>query len=66
MQNIVLQCDRVCLKEADATLTKVKTDAKVDRVAADAEVGVAMKEPDARRQGAADQRDADYKVAAEK
>jgi hypothetical protein len=56
----------VCVKEADATLTKVKADAKVDRVAADTKDDVAMKDADARRQAAADKRDADYKVAAEK
>ena len=56
----------VCVKEADATLTKVKADAKVDRVAADTKDDVAMKEADARRQAATDKRDADYKVAAEK
>src|SRR5213596_2121886 len=56
----------VCVKEADATLTKVKADAKVDRVAADTKDDVAMKEADARKQAAADKRDADYKVAAEK
>lgn len=56
----------VCVKEADATLTKVKADAKVDRVAADTREDVAMKETEARRQAAADKRDADYKVAAEK
>ncbi len=55
-----------CVKEADATLTKVKADSKVDRVAADTKDDVAMKEADARRQAAADKRDADYKVAAEK
>ena len=56
----------VCVKEADATLTKVKADAKVDRVTADTKEDAAMKETDARRQAAADKRDADYKVAAEK
>ena len=56
----------VCVKEADATLMKVKADAKVDRVAADTKDDVAMKEADARKQAAADKRDADYKVAAEK
>ena len=56
----------VCVKEADATLTKVKADAKVDRVAADTKDDVAMKEADARRQAATDKRDADHKVAAEK
>jgi len=56
----------VCVKEADATLTKAKADAKVDRVAADTKDDAAMKEADARRQASADKRDADYKVAAEK
>src|SRR6266508_755615 len=56
----------VCVKETDATLTKVKADAKVDRVAADTKDDVALKEADARRQAAADKRDAEYKVAAEK
>lgn len=56
----------VCVREADAALTKVKADAKVDRVAADTRQDVAAKESDARRQAAADMRDADYKVAVEK
>jgi hypothetical protein len=56
----------VCVREADAALTKVKADAKVDRVAADTREDVAAKEADARRQAAVDKRDADYKVAAEK
>lgn len=56
----------VCVKEADAALTKVKADAKVDRVAADTRDDATMKEAEARRQAAADKRDADYKVAAEK
>ena len=55
-----------CGSISDATLTKVKADAKVDRVAADTKDDVTMKEADARRQAAADKRDADYKVAAEK
>jgi hypothetical protein len=56
----------VCVKEADAALTKAKADAKVERVAADTKEDTAMKEAEARRQAAADKRDADYKVAAEK
>jgi hypothetical protein len=56
----------VCVKEADATLTKVKADAKVDRVAADTKEDATMKEADARRQAVIDKRDADYKVATEK
>jgi hypothetical protein len=56
----------VCVKEADAALTKVKADARVERVAADTKEDTAMKESDARRQAAADKRDADYKIAAEK
>ena len=56
----------VCVKEADATLTKAKADAKVDRVAADSKEEAAMKEADARSKAAADKRDADYKVATEK
>ncbi len=56
----------VCVKEADAALTKVKADSRVERVAADSKEDTAMKETDARRQAAADKRDADYKVAAEK
>ena len=56
----------VCIKEADAALVKVKSDAKVDRVAADTKEDVAMKETEARQKAAADKRDADYKVAVEK
>jgi hypothetical protein len=56
----------VCVKEADAALTKMKADAKVDRVAADTKQDAAMKETDARRQAAADKRDAEYNVATEK
>jgi hypothetical protein len=56
----------VCVKEADAALTKMKADARVDRVTADTRADTAMKEADARREAAADKRDADYKVATEK
>lgn len=56
----------VCVKEADAALTKVKADARVERVAADTKDDTAVKETEARRQAMADKRDADYKVAAEK
>lgn len=45
----------VCVKEADAALVRAKADAKVDRVATDAQ-----------RQSAVDKRDADYNVAIEK
>jgi hypothetical protein len=56
----------VCVKEADAEFTKVKADAKVVRVDADTKADMAMKETEARQKAAADKRDADYKVAAEK
>ena len=56
----------VCVKEADATLVKAKADAKVDRVSADANQESAMKQTEARKDAAADTRDADYKVAIEK
>jgi len=56
----------VCVKEADSALTKVKADARVERVATDTKEDAAMKESDARRQAAADKRDADYKIAVEK
>jgi len=56
----------VCVKEADAALTKAKADAKVERVAADTKDDTALKETEARRQAAAEKRDADYKVAVEK
>jgi hypothetical protein len=56
----------VCMKEAKATLTKAKADAKVDRVAADTRKDSADKTAEAKREAATDKRDADYKVAIEK
>ncbi|MEO8676023.1 MAG: hypothetical protein ABI569_10615 [Casimicrobiaceae bacterium] len=56
----------VCVKEADAVLVKVKADAKVDRVSADAQQDAATKQADARRDANTLKRDADYKVALEK
>jgi hypothetical protein len=56
----------VCVKEADAVLVKAKADAKVDRVAADAQLDAAAKQAEARKDAAADKRNADYKVAIEK
>ncbi len=56
----------VCVKEADAALIKAKADAKVDRVAADAQKEAATKQADARKDASADKRDAEYKVAIEK
>ncbi len=56
----------VCVKEADAALTKAKADAKVDRVAADTKEDAAAKQSDARRKADEEKRDADYKVAVEK
>lgn len=56
----------VCVKEADAALSKAKADAKVDRVAADSREDSAAKQAEARQKAANDKRDADYKVAVEK
>ena len=56
----------VCVKEADAALVKAKADAKVDRVAADAQQDAATKQADARKDANTLKRDADYKVAIEK
>jgi len=56
----------VCVKEADAALTKAKADAKVDRVTADASQDASAKQAEARQKAEADKRDADYKVAVEK
>ena len=56
----------VCVKEAKAAFVKAKADAKVDRVAADTRKDSADKTAEARREAAADKRDADYKVAIEK
>lgn len=56
----------VCRKEAKATYTKAKADAKVDRVAADSSQEAMKKTADAKKDAAEDKRDADYKVAVEK
>jgi len=56
----------VCVKVADAALVKAKADAKVDRVAADANKDAATKQADAAKEANADKRNADYKVAIEK
>jgi hypothetical protein len=56
----------VCVKEADAALVKAKSDAKVDRVAADTRQDAATRQADAIKEANADKRAADYKVAIEK
>ena len=56
----------VCVKEAKAAYVKAKADAKVDRVAIDAQQTAAQKTAEARKDAAEDKRDADYKVAVEK
>lgn len=56
----------VCIKEAKAALVKAKSDAKVDRVAADTSRDAATTQAEARKDAAADKREADYKVAIEK
>lgn len=56
----------VCVKEAKAGLVKGKSDAKVDRVAADTNKEAAVKQADARAEAGTDKRDAEFKVAIEK
>lgn len=56
----------VCVKEANAALVKAKSDAKVDRVAADTRHDAETKQADARNEAIKNKRDADYKVAIEK
>ncbi|HTR57714.1 MAG TPA: hypothetical protein VMM27_06040 [Casimicrobiaceae bacterium] len=56
----------VCVKEANAQLTKAKADAKVDRVAADTRQDSSMKQAEARHEATDAKRDADYKLAIEK
>lgn len=56
----------VCLKQADADLTKAKADAKVDRVAADTRAESAKKQSEARHEATQERREADYKLALEK
>jgi hypothetical protein len=54
------------VKEAKATLTKAKADAKVDRVATDTNRDAAATQASARKDAAEDKREADLKVALEK
>jgi len=56
----------VCVKEAKAALVKGKSDAKVDRVAADTNREAATTQAEARKDASADKREAEYKVAIEK
>ena len=56
----------VCVKEAKAALVRAKADAKVDRVATDAQVQAVEKTAEARKDANTEKRDADYKVAVEK
>ena len=56
----------VCVKQADADLSKAKADAKVDRVAADTRQDSAKKQSEARHEATETRRDADYKLAIEK
>ena len=56
----------VCVKEANAQLTKAKADAKVNRVAADTRQDSTMKQAEARHEATEAKRDADYKLAIEK
>lgn len=56
----------VCVKEAKASFVKGKSEAKVDRVAADTRYDATTKRSEARSEASADVRDADYKVAIEK
>jgi hypothetical protein len=56
----------VCVKEAKATHTKSKADAKVARAQREETVKTSNKVSEARKDAAEDKRDADYKVAKEK
>jgi hypothetical protein len=56
----------VCVKQADADLTKATADAKVDRVAADTRQDSAKKQSEARHEATEARREADYKLALEK
>jgi hypothetical protein len=56
----------VCVKQAKAAEVKAKADAKVDRVATDANKDATTKVADAKKDAAEDKRDAQYKVAIEK
>jgi hypothetical protein len=56
----------VCVKEAKASYTRAKADAKVARTAQETTHTAAVKTSNARQDAAEDKRDADYKVAKEK
>ena len=56
----------VCVKEAKAALVKGKADAKVDRVATDANREAAATKTEARKDANEVKREAEYKVAVEK
>jgi hypothetical protein len=56
----------VCVKQAKAAEVKGKADAKVDKVATEANTTAMTKTADARKDAAEDKRDADYKVAVER
>jgi hypothetical protein len=72
-RNAIEKCDDlagnpkdVCVKQAKATFTKGKAEAKVDRVTADTRMESATKRMDAREEANTDVRDAQYQVAKEK
>lgn len=56
----------VCVKEAKSALVKAKADAKVDRVATDANREAAATKTEARKDANEEKREAEYKVAVEK
>jgi hypothetical protein len=56
----------VCVKEAKSALVKDKADAKVDRVATDANREATATKTEARKDANAEKREAEYKVAIEK
>lgn len=56
----------VCMKEAKSALVKGKADAKVDRVATDANREAAATKTEARKDANEEKREAEYKVAIEK
>jgi hypothetical protein len=56
----------VCVKEAKSALVKGKADAKVDRVATDANREAAATKSEARKDATEEKSDAEYKVAVEK
>jgi hypothetical protein len=56
----------VCVKEAKSALVKGKADAKVDRVATDANREATATKTEARKEANEDKREAEYKVAIEK